>query len=505
MNQHALALDLNADKEVFVYSPTSTNRLLQTIHTVAGGQTEREIKDALHPSIFQQGKIEYGEGVSTVDALVINNKFKPGINHFQGLVTFQDFNRPDYVESIINDVVRKTTKEKIKTIVAKEDITPDTMLIGFSALYAKLLWEEEMERDGRYRFQGDPTQPMISATSSNYKVLISSAVTAAMAPSKDKRMSVLFIKPMGHHDVKDLYQVMDDPNQVEQLISTSSNKYCRLVIPKFTVESDLEMTEGIKKAIPSFNGGTNLSGVITGHHGPIQMDKFIQKTVFECCEKGCEGAAATMARWVNFSCSTPPPEVVFNTPFVFMMIDNATKHVLFSGIFAKKGAALVNKPNGVGSVFRPLSTQKKKEGNAFVKQPVFGQTLPIATEFGVGHKNKTIEVAPPSFMDTTPNYEARLATFRDWPTRGKPSAKDLAKAGFIYVGGGDTTMCVKCKTNVENWEAFDVPVIEHARHYAACPSVREVFTSEELGLLQRTLTLMGEEDLNRLATLFKSI
>ena len=59
--------------------------------------------------------------------------------------------------------------------------------------------------------------------------------------------------------------------------------------------------------------------------------------------------------------------------------------------------------------------------------------------------------------------EARLRSFRDWPPALKQEPRQLAEAGFYYIGFSDQTKCFYCDGGLRNWQPEDDPWTEHAR------------------------------------------
>lgn len=63
--------------------------------------------------------------------------------------------------------------------------------------------------------------------------------------------------------------------------------------------------------------------------------------------------------------------------------------------------------------------------------------------------------------------QVRLATFRRWPVAFmKP--RDLAAAGFYYLGEADRIKCFSCNTVIYNWEPGDNAVREHEKWHPRC-------------------------------------
>ncbi len=68
--------------------------------------------------------------------------------------------------------------------------------------------------------------------------------------------------------------------------------------------------------------------------------------------------------------------------------------------------------------------------------------------------------------------EARLRTFKDWPPALKQEPRQLADAGFYYIGLSDQTKCFYCEGGLRNWQPDDDPWTEHARWFSKCGFVR---------------------------------
>jgi len=70
--------------------------------------------------------------------------------------------------------------------------------------------------------------------------------------------------------------------------------------------------------------------------------------------------------------------------------------------------------------------------------------------------------------------EARLRTFREWPPALRQQPKELADAGFYYIGCSDQVKCFYCAGGLRNWQPEDTPWVEHARWFSKCVFVRLV-------------------------------
>ena len=64
--------------------------------------------------------------------------------------------------------------------------------------------------------------------------------------------------------------------------------------------------------------------------------------------------------------------------------------------------------------------------------------------------------------------DARLHTFRAWPSSAPVRPRPLAQAGLFYLGESDRVQCFCCAGMLGGWEAGDTAWGEHAKHFANC-------------------------------------
>ena len=67
----------------------------------------------------------------------------------------------------------------------------------------------------------------------------------------------------------------------------------------------------------------------------------------------------------------------------------------------------------------------------------------------------------------------RLRTFQNWPIT-KPTADELATAGFFYYNDQDRVQCAFCLGIIGQWEVTDNPIEEHARLLPQCEFIGEM-------------------------------
>ncbi|XP_065175203.1 baculoviral IAP repeat-containing protein 7-like [Sycon ciliatum] len=66
----------------------------------------------------------------------------------------------------------------------------------------------------------------------------------------------------------------------------------------------------------------------------------------------------------------------------------------------------------------------------------------------------------------------RLASLGNWPKEDTVSGRQLATAGFTYLGQGDTVTCLECNGRLSDWVDGDRPASQHARWFPSCSYIR---------------------------------
>lgn len=62
----------------------------------------------------------------------------------------------------------------------------------------------------------------------------------------------------------------------------------------------------------------------------------------------------------------------------------------------------------------------------------------------------------------------RLKTFEIlWP-HSTPTALEMAKAGFYYLGISDKVRCAFCSVQIDHWDLRDTPMREHVKQFSNC-------------------------------------
>jgi len=155
--------------------------------------------------------------------------------------------------------------------------------------------------------------------------------SALQMPYKGENMDMVLVLPHQKSDIVSLENQMAKANLSQVLGSFGPKTNVEIYIPKFKVESTLELNKPIQNIgiTDIFDvSKADLSGM-TGNKN-LYVSTVIQKAFVEVNEEGAEAAAATGAVFMSKSA---PMSKIFecNRPFIFLIREKSSGLVLFSG------------------------------------------------------------------------------------------------------------------------------------------------------------------------------
>jgi hypothetical protein len=115
--------------------------------------------------------------------------------------------------------------------------------------------------------------------------------------------------------------------------------------------------------------------------------------------------------------------------------------------------------------------------------------LTIETQAALKQSTHNATIAN-AFYPMFAHPQARLETFRKWPTTLSQQPADLVKAGFFYYGINDMVKCFNCNAKLNNWDHNDDPYETHVRWSPTCLYMKQ---------------LMGVEYIEKMRNKFKNI
>ena len=171
----------------------------------------------------------------------------------------------------------------------------------------------------------------------NFRLLRVEKLKGAMAlemPYKGKRLSMIFILPNNKHSsLADLEETMSKVKNINSILKFEYKEKVEVTLPRFKLESKLDLVEPLKRLgmTDMFGSTADFSGMTGGTNKGLYVSEIVQKAFVEVNEEGTEAAAATAAVMMGRSRQPEPERFTCDRPFMFLIRDNLTGMILFSG------------------------------------------------------------------------------------------------------------------------------------------------------------------------------
>jgi serpin B len=356
---------LSGIKGNIVFSPYSISLAMAMAYAGAVGETEKQISEVfnfpipqqdLHPefnaldlALASRGKGAKGQDGKEFRLNVANQIFiQDGFSVLKeyldilalyygagiGILDFE--NNPEESAQIINRWIEEKTEGLIKDVLKKEDIKPLTKLALVNTIYLNAAWASQfaksMTNKGDFFPEDSPTiqADMMNQTAS-FPYYIGQECTAIELPYDGNEVSMLLVMPKttGMSSFEEQFT----PDVMNSIISSLNTGEVRFSMPRFSFYGD---SIGLKSILSdmgmpeAFSDYADFSGM-TGEK-ELKIYDVIHKAYIDVNEDGTTAAGATVILMGLESCpETPPVEIVFNRPFIFVIRDKPTGAILFMG------------------------------------------------------------------------------------------------------------------------------------------------------------------------------
>jgi serpin B len=262
--------------------------------------------------------------------LTINKKFYSGIAYLQD---FQNF--PEKSRVKINTWVEKNTNNKITDLLKSSDIDISTRLVLVNALYFNGSWDKQFKKEentiekfqiGKRIFE-DKTFMNATINSSYYEDKLAEIIDIYYSNAK---YSLMIIIPKSYRKMKKFEKSLSFEYYM-QLEKMKKMKRVNLSIPKFEIETDLNLNEtlqrmGIKDA---FNSSADFSGITTQEK--LYISNVVHKAKITVTENGTEAAAATAVVMRKTSFIADQVDLKIDKPFIYILRNTENNCIYFMG------------------------------------------------------------------------------------------------------------------------------------------------------------------------------
>lgn len=355
---------LKEDGGNFFYSPYSISVALAMTYAGAEGETESQMAQALRFNLAQarlhqamnaldaainsrgqgaKGKDDQPFSLKVVNAIWGQKDFQflqayldtVAENYGAGLRTLDFAADPDGARKTINDWVAKETEKRIQDLLPPGSIKEITRLVLTNAIYFNGGWAKPFEESATtqsafYLTDGRQVTVSMMHQGETHNYASGDGWQAVELKYDGGELSMVIILPEAgtFADFEDAF----DGAALSAILSRLDSRMVNLGMPKFEFDSQFSLTAALSAlGMPiAFTEGADFSG-ITGQRDLLISD-VVHNSFVSVDESGTEAAAATGV--IMDLTSAPGGEVVTMTidrPFIFLIQDNATGSVLFTG------------------------------------------------------------------------------------------------------------------------------------------------------------------------------
>jgi len=305
-------------------------RLAEAAGALDAGLVERAAEDELDLRISNAIWAQAGLAPRPELVELLARAFRAGLRQ-------ADFERdPEGARRAINHLIAEQTAGKIAELFTPGSISRDTRLVLTNAIYLQARWREAFDP---VQTRPEPFHPLdggrVEVDMLHREATLSYAKgdgwRAVELPYGGGRLAMDVILPEAGAFAA--FQSELDAERLSGALARLRPRSVRLALPKFTFDSSHDLRQaltglGVRTA---FTGAADFPG-ITGAT-PLRIDRVAQRAYVEVDERGTTAAAATGATMVLVSVVAPrdPIELRVDRPFLFLVRDLQSGHVLFLG------------------------------------------------------------------------------------------------------------------------------------------------------------------------------
>jgi len=367
------------------FSPYSVSASLAMAYTGAAGKTESQMAKALH---FNLEKAKINEGFRTLSEQVLAARGKgaelnianalwadksftlkkeyldavktnfvqdggwssrvPLVKQVAGSIWADDpgvlrqvdfRGSPEAAEKTINSWVERQTKNRIRDLLTRGTITPDTRLVITNAIYFKGFWESPFEKeltkqDSFTLLNGMKASVLMMQHTGSFRYAEEADLQVLEMPYKGDELCMRVLLPARDRKFEDFERSLTI-EKMGQWIEKLRTRRVVVYLPKFKMTSGFQLRPqlGLLGMPDAFSvKDADFSGM-TGNKD-LFIQEVIHKAFVDVYEEGTEAAAAT---GLTMMTGMPPKLPVFRAdhPFVFLIRHKPSGCILFMGRVTK--------------------------------------------------------------------------------------------------------------------------------------------------------------------------
>merc|ERR1712110_414994 len=359
----------------FVLSPHSIHSVFSQLLQGSGGRTKAELENLLgvtaSDSLVEQYRILgeglSGEGFKQANLLAVADNFKPKREYrtslnsgFQSDIREFDFgsNSLGSVQEI-NRYVEDVTNQKIKDLLADDDVDSLTRMVLINAVYFKANWQFAFNAEETFESSFNSPEGSIStqymSREADVRMLVDQErqLQILELPYEDPNRSMLIVLPNGGTSTHNLVERLDGLD-LASIRTNGKLAKTSIFIPKFKLKFKTYLKQQMEAlgVRDLFAKSANLTGI---SDEALSASEAVHQAFIEVNEEGTEAAAATAAVVGLRTAQQRKREFFADRPFLFVVYDFEHGVTLFAGKVVNPNndnviqtrAALVQEPGTV--------------------------------------------------------------------------------------------------------------------------------------------------------------
>ncbi|CAK7335293.1 unnamed protein product [Dovyalis caffra] len=318
-----------------------SSQINNLVSLVEGAETANEPTTGTPTLLFVNGVwVEKSFGLKPSFEEIASDTYKAKTE----LVDFT--NKADEVLLEVNSWAERATRGLIKGLLPSGYVDCNTALVLANALYFKGAWDQQFDtsktehRDFHFLdghivqvpfMTGKKYEQYLYRDCDGYRVL----QLPYQSGQSTRQFSMFFFLPDKKDGLLNLVKMLNSkPGFFNQQFDLQSRvELPDFWIPRFKFSYHFEASETLKEMglqLPFYPG--ELGEMVNSSNSEnLYLSKVFQKAYIEVNEEGTEAAASTAATMRWCSASYPTPSFVADHPFMFMIREETTRTVLFTG------------------------------------------------------------------------------------------------------------------------------------------------------------------------------
>lgn len=336
--------------ESLVLSPLSLYTALSITANGAGGKTLRELEKTLGQELTisevntfihylnERVKVLNSEEgfVNSANSLWIRDNYSVKAQFLQTVVNYFDAEvfRTDLKADEINGWIEDKTDGEIKDMLS--DLDKDTALVLVNALLFDDQWLTEYEESDIYDagFRGTKGEELVSFMSSNEMLIEAKDAKGIVKSYKNTPCKFVAILPDENVSIDEYAATLSGAKLESLLGSANGVNRCTSHLPQFELRSKLSLNDTAKAMGIElmFTDEANFDG-LTMSDG-LKVTDILQESFVEVNSKGTKAGSSTAIAVKPGSPNATESDIlslVFDRPFVFMIVENESNLPLFIG------------------------------------------------------------------------------------------------------------------------------------------------------------------------------